>query len=112
MTSRAVGVLTVVIVCSELNTAFSMILARTLPKVRCVKAEATPVGGGGGAWKVTIVLQNQGWMSTYVTEQAKTTRAERSDIPVKLTLAAGLELVSGKAYQTIPHLLGRERSGA
>jgi hypothetical protein len=73
------------------------VLAQVLPELAVTEASAEP-GGGGGAWKVVVQIRNEGYLPSYGTEQAMTTRAVRSHVPVTAALSDGLALVSGPAY--------------
>ena len=59
----------------------------------------------GGRYRITAVVQNTGWLSTYVTRNALKVRRDYP-INVKIELD-GSELVEGDQQQNIGHILGK-----
>jgi hypothetical protein len=79
-------------------------LALCSPKLELVHAGASAVGDG--TWKVTVVLQNSGWLPTYVTKRALARKTVRG-IVAEIALPPGAQLVSGKARDDIGQLEGK-----
>lgn len=87
------------------NTAFSMVLARSLPRV--VVTEASAVAVGGGLSQVTLRLKNVGYLRTSATTRAIDSKAVRAQVPVTAELGDGLTIVAGETHQEMEHLEGR-----
>ena len=74
------------------------------PKLEILQAEATPLGGD--AYQVRLVVQNTGWLPTYVTKKALERKAVRPVI-VELTLPDGATLHVGRLREELGQLEGR-----
>ncbi|HVO88309.1 MAG TPA: M14 family metallopeptidase [Casimicrobiaceae bacterium] len=59
-----------------------------------------------GTWKITLVLQNSGWLPSYVSKRALNRKVSR-DVIAEIELPAHAALVSGKAREEIGQLEGR-----
>lgn len=98
-------------------TLFTLAHAAVAPRLRVTAFEAALVsgtGGGGaaaggdmaGLYKVTAVLENQGYLPTNVTQQAVLMKLAR---PLEVTLSGvgvNISFVSGKARSEVAHLPG------
>jgi murein tripeptide amidase MpaA len=76
----------------------------TSPRLALVHAGVTRLAAD--TWKITVVVQNEGWLPTYVTKRAlkrKTTRG----VVAEVALAAGLALEAGKLRDDHGQLEGR-----
>lgn len=80
------------------------------PKLALVHVGAKRVGGDRdedrGAWKVTLVVQNEGWLPTYVSKRALARKVVRGLI-VDIGLPEGARLRSGKRRHDHGQLEGR-----
>jgi murein tripeptide amidase MpaA len=78
------------------------------PRLELVHAGAERVGGEGtqGAWKVTLVVQNTGWLPSYVSKRALARKVVRGLI-VEADLPAGATLAGGKLREDYGQLEGR-----
>jgi len=85
----------------ERSHRFAISLALTTPRLVWSDVAATPVAPG--VYRVVATLQNEGYLATYVTQQALRVNAVK---PIKVTVSGG-EVVSGRAEQEIGHLEGR-----
>jgi murein tripeptide amidase MpaA len=74
------------------------------PKLELVKAEAERLGDG--TWKVRLVVQNTGWLPSYVSKRALERKVVRGVI-AEIALAAGAELVSGRRREDLGQLEGK-----
>ena len=74
------------------------------PQLELVSATATALGDG--TWKVTLVLQNTGWLPTYVSKRALVRKTVRGVI-VDIELPDGARLASGKAHDDAGQLEGK-----
>ena len=73
------------------------------PRLTMLEASLTPLSGD--VYRVRLVVQNAGWLPTYVTKRAlekKTVRPVRGELALE-----GGELVSGTWRQELGHLAGR-----
>jgi hypothetical protein len=61
---------------------------------------------GGDLYKVSVIVQNAGYLPTYVSEQAKKVGANKP-VKVEIALGEGGKIVSGTAEQEVGHLTGR-----
>jgi hypothetical protein len=61
---------------------------------------------GDGAWRVRVVVENAGWMTTNVTKQALD-RGVVQPLVARITLPEGAELASGTARLELGQLTGR-----
>jgi hypothetical protein len=82
--------------------------ALILPRLewREVRVECIDTSGPLGTYRVRAVLQNSGWLPSYVTKQALRRKLLRGLI-VEIDLPDGAKLVSGKARQEGGELEGR-----
>ena len=74
------------------------------PRLALVHADAEAMGAG--TWKVTMVLQNEGWLPTYVSKRALARKTVRG-IVVDVALPDGATLGAGKAHDDHGQLEGR-----
>src|SRR5207248_11373287 len=74
------------------------------PKLELVHAGAEALGGG--AWKVTMVIQNTGWLPAYVSKRALARKAVRGLI-AEIALPDGASLASGKLREDMGQLEGK-----
>jgi murein tripeptide amidase MpaA len=74
------------------------------PKLELVHAGATAVGGGN--YKVTLVVQNTGWLPSYVSKRALERKVVRG-LVAEIALPTGAVLVDGKARVEAGQLEGR-----
>ncbi len=86
------------------QSEFAIAFAAMAPRLHLATMEATPLGGG--AHHIVAVLENRGFLGTYVTNQAKTMEAVRP-IRVELELGEGVVLRSGEKRADVGHLEGR-----
>jgi len=78
--------------------------ALTSPKMELVAAEADALGAG--TWRVRLVVQNTGWLPSYVSKRALERKIARGVI-AEIALPAGAELVSGKRREELGQLEGK-----
>ncbi len=78
--------------------------AMTSPKLELVEAKAEKVGDG--THLITLVVQNAGYLPSYVSKRALARKQSRGVI-AEISLPQGVELVSGKARETLGELEGR-----
>jgi hypothetical protein len=71
-----------------------------------VLVHAGAARAGEGAWKLTLVVQNEGWLPTYVTKRALARKVTRG-LMVDVGLPAGASLVTGKARDDHGQLEGK-----
>ena len=74
------------------------------PKLELVHAGADPLGDR--RWKITLVIQNTGWLPTYVSKRALARRTVRG-IVAELDLPPGASIVTGKLRDDIGQLEGK-----
>ncbi len=74
------------------------------PKLELVHAGAITLGDG--TWKVTLVIQNTGWLPTYVSKRALVRKTVRG-VVTELELPAGASLATGKLRDDIGQLEGK-----
>jgi hypothetical protein len=74
------------------------------PKLALVHADAEALGDG--AWKITLVVQNEGWLPTYVSKRALARQTVRG-VVVDVELPEGATLAAGKAHDDHGQLEGR-----
>ena len=86
------------------NARFVLRAMGTAPRLEI--REATAEALGNGVYKVSVLVQNTGYLPTYVSEQAKKVDVNK---PVKVTLDVGEggEIVSGQREREVGHLQGR-----
>jgi len=76
----------------------------TSPKLALVHAGAERVGEG--AWKITLVVQNEGWLPAYVSKRALARKTVRG-LVVDVALPEGATLAVGKARDDYGQLEGK-----
>jgi murein tripeptide amidase MpaA len=74
------------------------------PKLELVTADAKPLGDGH--WRLRLVVQNTGWLPSYVSKRALERKVVRG-VVVELALPQGAELVSGRRREDIGQLEGK-----
>jgi murein tripeptide amidase MpaA len=74
------------------------------PKLELVVADAQALGGE--TWRVRLVVQNTGWLPTYVSKRALERKVVRGLI-VEIALPAAAELVSGARREDVGQLEGK-----
>jgi len=74
------------------------------PKLELVNADAQSLGGD--TWRIRLVVQNSGWLPSYVSKRALEHKVVRGVI-VELDLPPGAELVSGKRRDDMGQLEGK-----
>ncbi len=78
--------------------------ALTLPRLELARTECTRLGPD--TWKVRVVVQNSGYLSTSVTQRARERKVVRG-VVYEIEMPPGAELVSGKSRVEGPQLEGR-----
>jgi hypothetical protein len=78
--------------------------ALTSPKLELVTAAADALGND--TWRVRLVVQNTGWLPTYVSKRALERKVVRGVI-VDIALPAGATLVHGKVRDDMGQLEGK-----
>jgi murein tripeptide amidase MpaA len=78
--------------------------ALTSPKLELVAAEADALGDDN--WRVRLVVQNTGWLPSYVSKRALERRVVR-DVVAEITAPSGAKLVHGKRRQMLGQLEGK-----
>lgn len=86
------------------NARFVLRAMGTAPRLQI--REATAEALGDGVYKVSALIQNTGYLPTYVSEQAKKAGYAKP-AKVKIDTEDGVEIVSGQKEQEIGHLEGR-----
>jgi murein tripeptide amidase MpaA len=74
------------------------------PKLELVHAGASALGDG--TWKILLVIQNTGWLPTYVSKRALARKTVRGVI-AELDLPAGTSLAAGKLRDDVGQLEGK-----
>jgi murein tripeptide amidase MpaA len=74
------------------------------PKLDLVDSAVTALGDG--AWKVTVVVENTGWLPTYVSRRALARKTVRG-IVAEVTLPHGASLATGKVRDDVGQLEGK-----
>jgi hypothetical protein len=85
------------------NAMFTLKHALCAPGIRITSSAVTPLGGG--VFKIEAIAENEGFLSTNVTQHAVRMQAAK---PVKLVLEPGdgVELVAGDKEADLGHLAG------
>jgi murein tripeptide amidase MpaA len=86
------------------NARFVLRAMGTAPMIEIRDARAELLGGE--VYKVSAIIQNTGYLPTYVSEQAKKTPVIKP-VKAEITLGDGGEIVSGTQEQDLGHLEGR-----
>ena len=79
------------------------------PRLGIHTAEALPLGEG--AYRVRLVVENQGWLPSYVTKKALERKITRG-VVAEITLPEGAELLTGLPRHEGPQLEGRAYKAA
>jgi hypothetical protein len=79
------------------------------PRLELLEASATPLGDG--AHRVRLVVQNSGWLPTYVTKKAVQRKAVRG-VVAEIELPEGATLATGKPREELGQLEGRAYQSA
>lgn len=74
------------------------------PKLELVIATSSAIGQG--VWSVQLVVQNTGWLPSYVSKRAQERKVVR-DVLAEISLPDGAELVSGKRRESMGQLEGK-----
>jgi hypothetical protein len=74
------------------------------PRLELVASDAQPLGDG--LWRIRLVVQNTGWLPSYVSKRALERKVARALI-AEIALPAGVELVTGKLREEIGQLEGK-----
>ncbi len=83
---------------------FALAFASLAPRLAWREVMLTPLGAG--AYHLLAVIENTGFLPTYVSNQAKKMKAVRP-VRLEVTLPAGASLLGGKLKQEIGQLEGR-----
>ncbi len=83
---------------------FALAFASLAPKLAWHAVEVTPLGEDN--YHLLAVVENQGFLPTYVSNQAKKMKAVRP-VRLEVELPEGASLKGGKAKQEVGHLEGR-----
>jgi murein tripeptide amidase MpaA len=86
------------------NARFVIRAMGTAPRIVIEQPTAEPIGDG--LYKVSVIVQNTGFLPTNVSEKAKTSGVAKP-VKVDITLNDADGLVSGKQEQDLGHLSGR-----
>jgi len=78
------------------------------PELSLHTAEATPLGDGH--WNVRLVVENAGFLPSYVTKKALERKYVRP-VVAEIELPEGAELVTGKTRMELSHLEGKAYKG-
>lgn len=74
------------------------------PRLEVLQASATPLGGN--VWRVRLVVQNTGWLPTYVTRAARQKKMVRG-VVCEIELPEGASLETGHPREELGQLEGR-----
>ena len=74
------------------------------PRLALLEAKATPLGAG--SYRIRMVIQNEGWLPTYVTKKALERKVTRGVI-AEIKLPKGASLEAGKHREEAGELEGR-----
>lgn len=74
------------------------------PRLEILEASATALSDD--TWRVRLVVQNTGWLPSYVTRQAKNKKLSRG-LVCEIALAPGMSLLTGKQREELGELEGR-----
>ena len=77
------------------------------PRLELLEATAVPIGPD--AWRVRLVVQNTGWLPSYVTKRAAANKLTRGVI-CEIELPQGARLETGKLREELGQLEGRPTS--
>src|SRR5512145_2682463 len=90
----------------EISTFPDWIVWHALISPRLALRETRVTSLGGDSYRVRLVVQNEGWLPTYVTKKALERKITRGVI-AEITLPKGAILESGKSRQEPGELEGR-----
>jgi murein tripeptide amidase MpaA len=79
------------------------------PRLEILEASATAVGDD--AWRIRMVVQNSGWLPSYVTKMAKQKKLVRG-VVCEIELPEGARLETGSAREELEQLEGRAYKSA
>lgn len=85
------------------NCMFSLMLAETLPQIQLCNTRCGKIAEG--QYEFTCAVKNTGYLPTSGSQQAQAVKAVKP-LKVKLSLAKGVSLLTGKTYEELPHLPG------
>jgi murein tripeptide amidase MpaA len=91
------------------NMLFSFAAAQMLPRLSMPVFKTEKIGDA--LFKVVVVVENSGYLPTYVTKKAVEKRLLKP-ITLEIMLGEGAELVSGLAKQEVGQLEGRSNKGS
>ena len=74
------------------------------PRLEILEASATPIGDD--AWRIRLVVQNSGWLPSYVTKMAKQKKLVRG-VVCEIELPEGARLETGSPREELEQLEGR-----
>jgi len=74
------------------------------PKLELLDALAAPLGDD--TWRITLVVQNTGWLPTYITKRALTNHLT-DGVVLEIQFPEEATLLIGKARESLGHLEGR-----
>ena len=86
------------------NARFVLRAMGTAPRLQI--REATAESLGDGVYKVLVLVQNEGYLPTYVSEQAKQAGVNKP-VKVSIDVGEGGEIVTGPREREVGHLQGR-----
>ena len=90
----------------EIRSFPEWIVWHALISPRLVPLETSVFSLGGNSYRVRLVIQNEGWLPTYVTKKALERKATRGVI-AEISLPKGASLESGKFREELGELEGR-----
>ena len=90
----------------EISPFPEWIVWHTLISPRLIPLEIKVTALGSNSYRIRFVIQNEGWLPTYVTKKALERKVTRGVI-AEITLPKGASLESGKARQEVGELEGR-----
>ena len=90
----------------EISPFPEWIVWHTLISPRLVIPEAQVIPLGERSYRIRLVVQNEGWLPTYVTKKALQRKTTRGVI-AEITLPRGAQLASGKLREELGELEGR-----
>jgi murein tripeptide amidase MpaA len=90
----------------EISPFPAWIVWHTLISPRLVLWETKVIALGGDSYRIRFVVQNEGWLPTYVTKKALDRKLTRGVI-AEISLPRGASLESGKERQELGELEGR-----
>jgi len=86
------------------NVPFALILGDLLPHLQIKTLEVTALGDD--RYRLVIVVENDGYLPSYTSQQAKNRKAVRP-VRIELDLPEGVQLLTGKSRVELSHLEGR-----